>query len=60
MQGSPLERPFGEFVAAARVTQLGLVPALVRTWRASSCMQARHPRTKTLHQTPLCHSARVA
>lgn len=41
VQGSPLEQPFGEFVAAARVTQLGLVPALVRTWRASGCMQAR-------------------
>ncbi|KAK9822001.1 hypothetical protein WJX81_007477 [Elliptochloris bilobata] len=38
-QGSPLERPFGEFVAAARVTQLGVVPALVRVWRGSGCMQ---------------------
>lgn len=45
MQGSPLERPFGEFVAAARVTQLGVVPALVRAWRASNCMQASSPAT---------------
>jgi hypothetical protein len=29
-QGSPLGRPFGEFVAAAGVTQLGLVPSIAR------------------------------
>lgn len=37
-QGAPTGRPFGEFVAAARVTMLGLVPSLVRAWRASDCM----------------------
>eukprot|EP00887_Chlorella_sp_A99_P006425 scaffold3.g6425.t1 len=37
-QGSPLGRPFGEFVEAARVTQLGLVPSICKAWRASGCM----------------------
>lgn len=37
-QGAPLGRPFGEFVSAARVTMLGLVPSIVRAWRHSGCM----------------------
>ncbi len=37
-QGSPLGRDFGEFVSAARVTVLGLVPSIARTWRSSGCM----------------------
>ena len=37
-QGSPLGRPFGEFVQRARVTQLGLVPSIAKAWRASGCM----------------------
>ncbi len=37
--GPPLARPFGEFVDAARVTMLGLVPSIVRAWRSSDCMQ---------------------
>ncbi|KAK9802017.1 hypothetical protein WJX73_001758 [Symbiochloris irregularis] len=37
--GSPLGRPFGEFIQAARVTFLGVVPSLVKTWRSSGCMQ---------------------
>ena len=37
--GPPLARPFGEFVDAARVTMLGLVPSIVRAWRGSDCMQ---------------------
>eukprot|EP00891_Asterochloris_glomerata_P007518 jgi/Astpho2/7518/Aster-02084 len=39
-QGAPLGRSFGVFVQRARVTMLGLVPSIVRAWRASSCMQA--------------------
>lgn len=38
MQGAPLGRPFGQFVQAASVTQLGVVPSIVRAWRASGCM----------------------
>ena len=30
---------FGRFVQDARVTMLGLVPTLVRTWRTSRCME---------------------
>ncbi|KAK9862190.1 hypothetical protein WJX84_000590 [Apatococcus fuscideae] len=37
--GAPLARPFGEFVDAARVTMLGVVPSIVRAWRGSDCMQ---------------------
>lgn len=38
MQGAPLGRDFGEFVAAARVNVLGLVPSIVKAWRSSNCM----------------------
>jgi acetyl-CoA synthetase len=37
--GAPTGRPFGEFVAAARVTMLGVVPSIVRAWRSSGCME---------------------
>ena len=37
--GAPTAREFGQFVRDARVTMLGLVPSLVNTWKASSCMQ---------------------
>ncbi|MBI4702098.1 MAG: AMP-binding protein [Deltaproteobacteria bacterium] len=36
--GSSLARPFGRFVQDARVTMLGLVPSLVKAWKASDCM----------------------
>lgn len=36
--GSPLERGFGEFVKASKVSVLGLVPSMVRSWRATGCM----------------------
>ena len=39
-QGSPLGADFGEFVEAARVEVLGLVPSLAKAWRASNCMAA--------------------
>ena len=38
-QGSPLGRPFGRFVQAARVNVLGLVPSIAKAWRSSGCMQ---------------------
>lgn len=37
-EGSPLGRDFGRFVEDARVTMLGVVPSLVKTWKASACM----------------------
>ncbi|KDD73731.1 AMP-binding enzyme, partial [Helicosporidium sp. ATCC 50920] len=37
-EGAPTSREFGEFVQAARVNVLGLVPSIVKAWRASNCM----------------------
>jgi acetyl-CoA synthetase len=37
--GAPSGRDFGEFVQDARVSLLGVVPSLVKTWRASKCME---------------------
>lgn len=37
--GTPNGKPFGEFVQNAKVTMLGLVPSLVKTWRNSACME---------------------
>ncbi len=37
--GLPKDREFGEFVARAKVTMLGVVPTLVATWRQSHCME---------------------
>lgn len=37
--GSPVERQFGQFVSSARVAVLGLVPSIVRSWKASACMR---------------------
>ncbi|XP_010673494.2 probable CoA ligase CCL12 isoform X1 [Beta vulgaris subsp. vulgaris] len=36
--GSPLGRGFGKFVQDARVSILGTVPSLVKTWKNSHCM----------------------
>ncbi|MCB0405961.1 MAG: AMP-binding protein, partial [Bdellovibrionales bacterium] len=36
---APLGKEFGEFVQRARVTMLGLVPSLVKQWRATACME---------------------
>ncbi len=36
---APTGREFGEFVAQARVSMLGVVPSLVAAWRASGCME---------------------
>ncbi len=37
--GAPKGREFGEFVARAKVTMLGVVPTLVAAWRQSRCME---------------------
>ncbi len=36
---APTGRDFGEFVADAAVTLLGVVPSLVAAWRTSACME---------------------
>jgi acetyl-CoA synthetase len=36
--GAPQTRGFGEFVQDAGVTMLGVIPSLVRGWKASECM----------------------
>lgn len=36
--GAPMGREFGEFVQNSKVTMLGVVPGLVKTWRNSRCM----------------------
>ena len=36
--GAPTGREFGEFIQNARVTMLGVVPSLVRTWKRTGCM----------------------
>jgi acetyl-CoA synthetase len=35
----PKDRAFGEFVARAKVTMLGVVPTMVSSWRQSQCME---------------------
>src|SRR2546427_12816287 len=37
--GATTARPFGEFVARAGVTMLGVVPKLVRSWKAERTME---------------------
>ena len=37
--GMPTERGFGAFVQAARITMLGVIPSMVRTWRSTGCME---------------------
>ncbi|WP_139956986.1 AMP-binding protein [Flavicella sediminum] len=36
--GSPMESEFGKFVEEAKVTMLGVVPSIVKQWRASNQM----------------------
>lgn len=38
-QGTPSGKEFGEFVQNAKVTHLGVVPTLVKSWRMSGCME---------------------
>jgi len=37
--GAPTERGFGQFIQAARVNMLGVVPSLVSVWKTTACMQ---------------------
>ncbi len=36
--GAPTGRDFGQFVQDARVTMLGVIPSLIKTWRNARCM----------------------
>lgn len=37
--GVPLGKPFGKFIQNSRVSMLGVVPSIVKTWRSSACME---------------------
>ena len=37
--GAPTGRDFGQFVQHAKVTMLGVIPSLVKTWRSTDCMR---------------------
>jgi acetyl-CoA synthetase len=37
--GAPLDSGFGKFVQEAKVTMLGVVPSIVKHWKASGCME---------------------
>lgn len=37
--GAPNTREFGEFVQNSRATVVGVIPSLVKTWRATGCME---------------------
>jgi len=37
--GAPLDTSFGLFVQEAKVTMLGVVPSIVKHWKASGCME---------------------
>jgi acetyl-CoA synthetase len=38
-EGAPTERGFGEFVQDAKVTMLGLVPSIVKSWRGTGAAE---------------------
>lgn len=37
--GTPTGREFGEFVQEAKVNMLGVVPSIVKQWKASNCLE---------------------
>ncbi|MEZ5278049.1 MAG: AMP-binding protein [Opitutaceae bacterium] len=55
---APTGRAFGQFVQDAGVTMLGLVPSLVRSWRASRCMEGLDwSRIRVFSSTGECSNA---
>jgi len=55
--GHPIGRAFGAFVQDARVSLLGLVPTLVRSWRHSACMEGLDwSRVRRFSSTGECSS----
>jgi acetyl-CoA synthetase len=56
--GAPTGRSFGQFVADAGVTMLGVIPSLVKTWRATECMRGLDwSRVTRFSSTGECSSA---
>jgi acetyl-CoA synthetase len=56
--GAPTGREFGLFVQRAGATMLGVVPALVKAWRNSNCMEALDwSKIKVLSSTGECSDA---
>ncbi|MEX0675802.1 MAG: AMP-binding protein [Pirellulales bacterium] len=56
--GAPTGRDFGRFVQDARVTMLGVIPSLVKTWRATGCMRSLDwSRVRRFTSTGECSSA---
>ncbi len=56
--GAPLGSDFGEFVARAGVTMLGVVPSLVKVWRESACMEGLDwSRIRSFGSTGECSNA---
>jgi acetyl-CoA synthetase len=55
--GAPTGRAFGAFVQDAHVTMLGVVPSLVRAWRASGCLDGTDwSRIRCFSSTGECSS----
>jgi acetyl-CoA synthetase len=56
--GAPTGRAFGQFVQDAQVTMLGVIPSLVKTWRATECMRSLDwSRIRRFTSTGECSSA---
>jgi len=56
--GAPTGRDFGQFVADAEVTMLGVIPSLVKTWRATGCMHGLDwSRVRRFSSTGECSNA---
>jgi len=54
----PTDKKFGEFIQNEEVTHLGLVPSLVKAWRASKCMEELNwQKIKLLSSTGECSNA---
>lgn len=56
--GAPTGREFGGFVQDVGVTMLGVIPSLVKTWRATECMRGLDwSRLRRYSSTGECSSA---
>jgi acetyl-CoA synthetase len=56
--GLPTTRDFGEFIQDAKVTVLGIVPSLVKSWRSSRCMEGLNwQKIKCFSSTGECSNA---
>lgn len=56
--GAPTGQRFGQFVEDAGVTMLGVIPSLVKTWRATGCMRSLDwSRVRRFSSTGECSSA---